>query len=64
MAISEDVLSAYHRAVASHYKRTGESWPKTRSTCVDDDGRIYDTAGRLVARWSADRLDKVKIKLV
>src|SRR5215210_1775604 len=43
MSLQDDVLKAYHRAVARHCQRTGECYPLVRASCVNDKGTIIDT---------------------
>jgi hypothetical protein len=63
--MSDDILRAYHRKIGLHREKTGVSYPLTRVSCVDtSSGEIFDTRGDLVATFTFDSLDRVRIKLI
>lgn len=67
MSFHDEILAAYHRKIARHLKETGVSYPKTRATCVEDDGTITDTDvidPKVVATWTEDAGGRIRITLV
>ena len=67
MSLQDDVLKAYHRAIARHVERTGECYPVVRASCVHDDGTITDTNvhwPETVARWNFGPYGRIIVRLV
>ncbi len=67
MSEQDDILCAYHRAVARRRDRTRVSWPLTRAMCCLGDGTITDTnvfEPQVVGRWRRDSLGRITARLV
>jgi hypothetical protein len=67
MSLQDDVIEAYHRAVARHCERTGECYPLVRASCVNDNGTISDTNvhwPQTVARWSYGPSGRITVRLI
>lgn len=67
MSTEDQVLAAYHRAIARHRDRTGVSYPFVRASCVDLERQEVGTTGcfpEVVATFTWDALDRVRIRLV
>ena len=65
-SMSDEILCAYHRAIARHQERTGVSYPFTRSTYIDEDtGQVHSTnSAQLVATFKFDAAGRIRITLV
>ena len=67
MSLQTQIMNSYHRAIARHEKRTGESFPLIRESCVEDDGTILSTgvySPELLAKWREDARGRIRITLV